>query len=145
MPSNFATYDPKEVRIILGDNPINGFADGTFVEVEFDEPQWNKVTGADSFVSRSKTNNYSGSVTITLLSTSPGNDVLNSLWQKDRRNNDGVVSLLVKDASGRTRWSSQHAWVRQMPNQPFSKETESREWVIDCAALIGHVGGNQED
>ena len=141
----FATYDPKEVKVVLGDNPITGYADGTFVEIEFDEQQWNKVTGADGLTSRSKTNNYAGTVTITLLATSPGNDVLNALWQKDRRNNNGVVPLLIKDASGRTRWSSQHAWVQQMPSQSFSKDTEEREWIIDCAELRGNIGGNQEE
>lgn len=140
--AGFATYDSSEVQVIVGGNPITGFADGTFVEIEFDEQQFNKVTGADSFTSRSKTNNYGGSITITLLATAPGNDVLNDIFHRDRRNNNGVVPILIKDASGRTRWSAQHSWIQQMPTQSFSKETEERAWILDCAELIGRIGGN---
>jgi hypothetical protein len=139
----FATYDPKQVQVILDGNPITGFADGTFVEIEFDEQAWNKVTGADNLVSRSKTNNYAGTVTVTLLATSSGNDVLNALWQRDRRSNTGAVPFLVKDATGRTVWSAEHAWVQQQPAQAFSKETEERAWTLDCAELFGNTGGNQ--
>lgn len=139
----FASYNPKDVVVTLGGNPISGYVDGTFVEVEYDEDQWAKVSGADGLVSRAKSNNYSATVTISLQATSVGNDVLNSIWQEDRRNNNGVVDLQVKDASGRTVWSGNKAWIRKMPNQAFSKSVEAREWVIDVAELRGAIGGNQ--
>ena len=139
----FASYDPKQVQVIVDGNPITGFADGTFVEVEFDEQQWNKVTGADGLTSRAKTNNYAGTITVTLLATSNGNDIMSALWNRDRRNNTGVVNVLIKDATGRTVWSSPQSWVQQMPTQGFSKDTEERAWVIDCANLAGNAGGNQ--
>lgn len=141
--ASFATYDPADVHITFGGQPIHGFADGTFVEVDFDEDQWNKVTGADAHTARAKTNNYSGSITITLLATSAGNDVLNSFWQADRRANNGVVPISIIDKQGNTRWSATYAWVRKMPLQGFAKEVETREWVIDCAELLGDAGGNQ--
>ncbi|PZQ49755.1 MAG: hypothetical protein DI556_09800 [Rhodovulum sulfidophilum] len=140
---SFATYDPAEVYITFGGQPITGYADGTFVEIEFDEQQWNKVTGADGHTSRAKTNNYAGTITITLLATSAGNDILNSFWQADRRNNAGVVPISVLDKLGNTKWAAAYAWIRQMPTQGYSKETETREWVIDCAELLGSAGGNQ--
>ena len=139
----FASYDPKQVQVIVDGNPITGFADGTFVEVEFDEQQWNKVTGADGLTSRSKTNNYAGTIVITLLATASGNDILSALWNRDRRNNTGVFNALIKDATGRTVWSSGQTWIQQMPTQGFSKDTEERSWVLDCANLAGHAGGNQ--
>lgn len=140
---SFATYDPAEVHIALGGQQISGYADGTFVQIEFDEQQWNKVTGADAHTARAKTNNYAGAVTITLLATSAGNDILNSFWLADKRNNGGAVPLSVIDKQGNTRWSARFAWIRQMPTQGFSKEVETREWVLDCAELIGGAGGNQ--
>lgn len=145
MPDNkgFAQYDPAEVQIIVDGNPLSGYADGTFCEIEFDEQQWNKVVGADGLVSRSKTNSYSGTITVTLLQTSNGNDILSALWNKDRRSNTGVFSVLIKDSLGRTRASAEKGWIQQIPNQTFSKETESREWTIDCANLFVTVGGNQ--
>ena len=138
----FATYDPKEVHLILDGIPVTGFADGTFIKVTFDENQWNKKTGADGHTARAKSNNYAGTVTATLMGTSSGNDVLNALWQRDRRNNTGKVDMLVRDMQGRTVWSSKHAWVQKMPDQTYGKEVENREWVLDCANLVGAAGGN---
>ena len=141
----FASYDPKDVHIIVDGNPITGFADGTFAVVSFDEQQWNKKVGADGHVARAKSNNYSGTVTVTLLATGLGNDVLNQLWQRDRRTNDGAKSLLIKDMQGRTVWSAKQAWVQQMPDQGYGKEIEDREWVLDCANLLGQAGGNVQE
>lgn len=139
----FAQYDPGQVTVIIGGSPISGFADGTFVSVSFDEQQWNKVTGADGLTQRSKTNNYAGSITITLMNGSASNDVLDQIWQDDRHNNGGAVGVLIKDLSGRTIWQAENGWVQQMPDQAFSKDTENRDWVIDCDALNGNAGGNQ--
>ena len=138
----FAQYDSKQVLVIVGGAPISGFADGTFVEVAFDEQQWNKVTGADGLTQRSKTNNFAGNITITLMNGSNGNDALSALWNADRISNQGVVPVLVKDLSGRTLWAAENGWVQQMPNQAFGKDATERSWVIDCDDLIGVAGGN---
>jgi hypothetical protein len=69
-------YDPAQVIVALGGTTISGYADGTFVEVAFDEQQWNKVTGADGATQRSKTNNYTGTITLTLLNGAASNDFL---------------------------------------------------------------------
>lgn len=139
---SFASYDASQVIVTFAGSIISGYADGTFVTVEFDEQQYNKVTGADGLTQRSKTGNYAGSVSITLLNGSASNDVLSVAWNSDRVNNSGKGALLVKDLSGRTLWQAKNAWVRQMPSQGFGKDAENREWVMDCDALSGQAGGN---
>ena len=139
----FANYDVSQVAVIVGGVPMEGFADGTRVTVEFDEEQFTKVTGSDGLTTRSKSNNYAGNVTITLQQSSRSNDVLSGLWNADRVNNAGVVPILIKDNSGRTLWAAEHAWVQQMPSQEFGKESSDREWVLDTDKLTGIAGGNQ--
>ena len=138
----FAQFDPKLVILAVGGAPISGYADGTFVEVAFLEAQWATVTGADGLTQRTKSNNYSGTVTVTILSTAASNDVLSALWNVDRYSSAGAVPLLLKDVSGTTLWASPRAWIEQMPNQAFSKTAESRAWVIACSDLTGAAGGN---
>ena len=139
----FVTYDVNRVAVIVGGIPMEGFADGTRVTVEFDEEQFTKITGTDGLTTRSKTNNYAGKVRITLQQTSRSNDVLSGLWNADRVNASGVVPVLVKDDSGRTFWTSEHAWVEKMPDQEFGKESSDREWVLETGKLVGIAGGNQ--
>ena len=138
----YAQYDPNQILLIVGGAPISGYVDGTFIEVAFDEQQYNKVTGADGMTQRTKTNNYAGTITCTLRNTSAGNDALSALWNVDRVSGAGAVTAIVKDLSGRTLWAAQHAWIQQMPSQGFSKDAEDRAWVLDCDALVGHAGGN---
>lgn len=138
----FASYDPKQVNVIVGGAPIGGYADGNFVEITFEEEQFKKVTGADGLTSRAKTNNHSGSISITLQATSSSNDVLSLLWNADRRTNGGVVPILVKDSSGRTLAAAAHAWIKKLPDVAFGKEISERTWEFDCAELEIFVGGN---
>jgi len=138
------TYDPKDVRIVVGGFPIGGFADGTFLNLEMDEDSFSKETGADGETARAKSNNNGGSATLTLMQTSPSNDVLSGFAQADRLSNAGVVPLLIQDGSGRTTLFSATAWVRKRPAASFSKEIEEREWVLDLADVDYFVGGNPE-
>jgi hypothetical protein len=138
----FATYDPKQVHVIIGGAPIGGFVDGTFIDVNFDEEQFKKVVGADGLVSRAKTNNHSGQIAITLQATSSSNDVLSLIWNADRRASAGVVPVLVKDSSGRTLFAAAHAWIQKHPDASFSKDIGERKWVFDCDELEVFAGGN---
>lgn len=140
---SFAEYDASQVTVVFNGAILSGYADGTFVTVNFDEQQWNKTTGADGLTQRSKTGNYAGNVSVTLLNGSASNDVLSAAWNADRVGNNGKGPLIVRDLSGRTIWSAKNAWVQQMPSQGFGKDAENREWVLDCDELFGTAGGNE--
>ena len=139
----FATFDVNKVAVIVGGVPLEGFADGSRVTVEFDEQQYTKVTGSDGLTTRSKSNNYSGNITVTLQQSSRSNDYLSGLWNVDRVRDAGVVPILIKDDSGRTLWTAGNAWVQQMPSQDFTKEVSERAWILDVDELKGFAGGNQ--
>lgn len=136
------TYDPKLVVCIVGGVPISGFADGTFISVERDNDTFSKVSGADGIVSRAKSNDRAGAITITLAQTSPSNDILTGFALADENANAGVVPVLVQDFNGTTVLVSAFAWVKKPPTMEFSKEITDREWVMDCADLNVFAGGN---
>jgi hypothetical protein len=142
MSAGVYTYASDEVRVVVGGVPMSGFADGTFVTIARDEQAFQKTTGADGSVSRAKTANRSGIITITLQQTSPSNDVLSGYMLADEASGDGIVPILIKDTSGRTLHFSPSAWVQQMPDNEFGKDVSEREWVMDCARIDSFVGGN---
>ncbi|PWU04930.1 MAG: DUF3277 domain-containing protein, partial [Verrucomicrobia bacterium] len=77
------TYDPKNIICTINGAQISGYTEATFIEVVRDSPTWTKVVGADGLVTRGKTNDFSGTLTLTLKQSSPSNDVLSGLLALD--------------------------------------------------------------
>jgi hypothetical protein len=138
------TFDPKQCLVIIGGVPMSGFADGTFVSIERTSDTFTKVSGADGIVSRAKSNDRSGTLTLTLAQTSPSNDVLSGFAIKDEMAGAGIVPILVKDLSGRSIYIAAFGWVKKPPTGEFGKEIANREWTLDLADLDMFAGGNAD-
>ena len=123
---------------------MSGFSDGTFLEIDRNEPTWNLVVGADGLVTRGKTNNFSGTLTLTLKQSSPSNDVLSGIMAIDEATNSGVVPVLVKDLSGNSIYFSARAWVTQYANSIFGKDINDRQWILSLDEADMFVGSNSE-
>ena len=136
------TFDPATVIVSIGGTPMSGLADGTFVMVSRDEDIFSKVSGADGEVSRAKSNNRSGSLTLTLMQTSMSNDVLSAIAVLDEISNTGIVPVFVKEIGTSTILMAGEGWVKKMPDVSYSKEIENREWVLDLAIVNMFEGGN---
>ena len=137
-----STYVPEDILVIVGGAIIDGYADGTFINVERDEDTFSKKTGANGRTTRTKSSNKSGSITLTLQQTSPSNDVLSAFHAIDEQTANGVIPVLIKDKRGTSLYSSPAAWVKKPAAASFAKESENREWTLDCADLEGFTGGN---
>lgn len=145
MSSKFQAYDPAQVIVTVGARSLSGFADGTFIRVSRDMDSFTKYVGSDSVVARTKTNNFSGSITITLMQTSPDNDYLTQLLQASEILNiqaAGIFNIKVTDKTGTSVFSAANAWIRKPPEVEYSREFSTREWVIDVDRLEMSVGGN---
>jgi hypothetical protein len=137
-----STYDPQKVVLTIGGAIMGGFADGTFITAQREGDSFTKVTGADGRTSRAKSSDKSGNVVLTLLQTSPSNDVLSAIIAADEISGAGVVPLICKDAGGTTILFSGTAWIRKPANVEFGKEITNREWTIDVADFSMIVGSN---
>lgn len=136
------TYDPKEVILTVGGVPIGGFADGTFIAFERASDSYSKISGADGEISRAKSNDKSGQLTVTLAQTSDSNAVFSGIQLLDEKSNKGVVPVLLKEVNGLTTIFSGRGWVRKPANVEYGKEISNREWVMDLAESDVFVGGN---
>ncbi len=138
------TYDAAQVIISVGGIPLSGYTDGTFIEVARDEATWTKIVGADGIVTRGKTNNRSGTITVTLKQSSPSNDVLSGFLIADELANSSVVPILIKDLSGDSIYFAAQGWVSAFANSTFAKEITDRTWTISTAEMDVLVGQNSE-
>ena len=138
------TFDPAQVVLTVGGVPIGGYADGTFISVERNEDTFTPVSGADGVVSRAKSNNKTGTITVTLAQTSPSNDVLSGFAVADELTNTGIVPVLCKDNSGRSVHFSALGWIQKPPTAEYGKEISNREWVLYLADYTPFNGGNAD-
>lgn len=136
------TYDPKNVIVTIGGVPMSGYSDGTFLEITRNEPTWNLVVGADGLVTRGKTNNFSGSMVITLKQSSPSNDVLSGFMAIDEANNTGVFPILVKDLSGNSIYFGGNCWITKYADSTFGKDISDRTWTLNLDVADIFVGSN---
>jgi hypothetical protein len=128
------TYSPGDVALSIGGNIITGYADGTFITVERETDAMTKVVGSDGEVSRTRSANYSGMLTLTLKQTSDGNRILGAYLLDDESDGSGVFDVLLADNLDNKIFSSE-GWCRKGPNEEFSNEETNREWVIDLARI----------
>lgn len=135
------TYDPKEILAVFNGILITGYAEDSFLSAAMDEDAFTKKTGAGGEVVRTRSNNRGGSVTFTLMQSSPVNDLLSAMGIGDRLAGSGVGPLSVKDNLGTTVIAAENAWIKKVSDVEFGKEAGSREWVIDCEALEIFSGG----
>jgi hypothetical protein len=137
------TYDPKQVIITFGAHIFSGFADGEFITITPTSERFTKMSGADGEVARSKSNDNTHEVTITLLQTSISNQYLSGIVALDRFGNAGKAPLKITDLSGNALFIWNEAWIRQPPDVSFDKEITERAWVFDTGQVVSEVyGGN---
>ncbi len=136
------SYSPDKVQIVFAGEIVSGYSDGTFVTVARDNPSFTSGTGADGEGWRAKSNDKSGTITITLLQTSSSNDAFSALVALDESTGDGVAPFLMKDNSGRSLYSAETAWIEKPADGGFARGGSDREWVIKTDKLNMFTAGN---
>lgn len=138
-----STFDPKKLSVIVAGARVTGFADGTFVEIEEMSDGVTSQAGADGEVMRVMSTDPRHRITITLQQGSKANQVLSALRDADRvSSGGGAFPVYIQDLTGTTLFTASQAWIVKKPNASFSKQVESRAWVIETADAINNLGGN---
>ncbi len=140
----FHNYDFKSVIPVFGVAQIQGFADGTGIEVSLDDDLFSDYTGADGDFTRSRRHGMVGKVKFTLAQSSPSNDVLTVIMLADIAANAGVLPFLLKDIGGTTDVFSAYGYILKPPDLTFGKDVSTREWVIRLSQVIIKPGGNSQ-
>lgn len=140
--SNLLSYSPEDVTIILAGFQVEGYIDGTFISIAKDIAPFTSTTTADGIIARRYINSQSYTMTITLHSASPYNDILTKLWQIDEFTQKGKFPVIVKDQIGSSLFISATSWIEGLPIMDFANSITERVWTIKCAQAVVNIGGN---
>ena len=73
MSKKIKTYNPKEVTVSCGSHIVEGFADDSFITIEFNGDGITKKVGCDGEIARAVSPDDTAKVKIVLLQTSDSN------------------------------------------------------------------------
>jgi hypothetical protein len=108
-----STYDASQSTVTVKGRYITGFAEGSFVEWEKDEDNFDTKVSPQGEVGIAKRNNSLGTITITLMQTSPDvaffNNLANTMekfpiWVQSngdvKEKVGGTLAMVLKPADG---------------------------------------------
>ncbi len=133
-------YDPKEVTLVFGGALITGYAEGSFINIEYNGDLFALAVGSDGEGTRSKSNNSSARITVTLMSGSVGNRLLGAALSADKAAGAGAVPLVVTDLSTGSSFAAEGAWVVRDPGIDFQTEGQPIEWILEAHELQSFYG-----
>lgn len=139
------TYSPDDVQVLIaGVIPVEGLAEGTFVEIKKDIMPYTSVRAADGTVGRLRKTNSTYSVDITVMAGSPVNDLFTKIWLIDEQFGLGKFPLLVRDSLGTGYFFSATTWIEIIPSLSYGTDMPTRTWGLRSNQGNMNVGGNDD-
>lgn len=136
-------YDPAGVALSIGGSLMSGFEDGTFITVARNTALFNKKVSADGTnVIRTRINDRTATLTLTLQQGSPSNLILSHLATRDEARLDGVVSVSLTDVnSPDTQFISSKAYVDKPADGEYATNATGRRWTLQLVEVPMVHGG----
>ena len=121
-----AIYDPTETKISWGIPLTAGIADGTFLEVSFDDPAATIQTGSDGSEVITRMHGKKGKAKLTVQAKSPVNDYLSTQAAAWRNKDGGVFPFFVKDNTDNSLALAKTAVIEKCADLKRGKEHSAR-------------------
>ncbi|MHA6481062.1 phage structural protein [Paenibacillus sp. strain BS8-2] len=122
-----ATYDAKTVTVTVGGVYITGFGE-SMIEAEKDEENYTVTVGAQGDTVRSKVNNPLGTITMTLLQSSPQVAYLDDLAASGTL----VPISIIYAGPPKESITVTQAFVKKPAARTYGSEAEDREYEFQC-------------
>lgn len=124
------TYNPRKVTCSLGNHIVTGYADDSFIEIEYAGDGTSYVVGADGETARSIDPSKVHTVKLALLQTSRSNSYLQKMYDKDQKDGTGTFPVNINDLIGNEKFTGGVAWVTKPATWSRGKTQGNREWEI---------------
>ena len=142
----FKTWNVNDLAISLNAVPLDagGYGEDELLSIDWDEDWYAKTRGGDGSVTRTQTNQFGGTATLTYAQTANANDRLSAILAADILTKNGAAAGVFKavDTEGRLVVLAERAWVMGPPPLKLGKTVQVYAWKIDFAfARTSFFGG----
>lgn len=126
-------YNHKKVTLALGNHIASGFADDSFISIEYAGDGNSYISGADGEVCVSVDPSSVYTVKVSILQRSKTNAYLKKMYEKMQSTGNGFFAVTVKDLVGNEKFSASTGWVMKPASKTYGKAQNNREWEIVVA------------
>lgn len=131
MPALIGSYSPQDVSITVNGTPLQGFAEGSMINFDFDTDAAIMTEGADGNASVAvKKGNRKGTLKVALMQTSLSNDVLTALNLAQKVGTAAFFAVQIVNLQGGESLLIPRAVIGKEPTLSYTDQVESREWTI---------------
>ena len=130
------TYSPSDVILTVGGYQLTGWQS---ISISRTVKGFTVIRGIRGKNTRVPNVDTSATITISLLQTSQGNDVLSYIHELDLNEGTGRIELMLKDNSGRSVFSSNEAYITGYPTSTYSGQFEYRNWEFFLQSTSTYV------
>jgi hypothetical protein len=136
-------FDPDQVQTLFVGVPLEGFAEDSMIDWEWDVEAFKLVRGVDGQITRSKVLGRTATVTVHLMHSSRSNAYLTGIHTQDLLSpgGAGVGPFLIRDGNGASLFATDEAWIINFPNGGYGSQTTPRDWKICCVSPKVIEGG----
>lgn len=129
------TYNLKRCKVAINSIPIEGFGETDALSFEPNEDSWTLTVGGDGEKTRSRMNNDSFTITLTLMQNSAAMAVLQQAHMADILSGNAKFSLEVIDLETPEALVVPECWVMRQPTIAFARQVGEREWRLTAPSL----------
>lgn len=133
----FLNFDPATIIFTWNAILFSGFAADTFLNAEQTEDTFTYTPGINGGT-RVRGIDFSGQITVTLMTGSPTNRLLNAKYQVDKSTGLGFGPALIKHVGlgGDSLVTAVNCWIMKPPPMEITTaDGGTREWVFACADI----------
>lgn len=143
MPTGLVyTYAPDKTICLVAGVPLVGFGETAAIEISPVADLSSSKAGVDGDISRSTGTDRRAEVKITLMLTSPSNDVLSALVGVDLVVGGSLIPITVQNLLMRDLFVAPQSWLAKRPTITYAREAGEREWTFQCLPAVWSVGGS---
>lgn len=139
-PIPLENYDPNQVFLSFMGVNIDGFEQGTFIEIDYRKDAFALKQDISGSGTRSKTNDYSAEITLTLTQRSQSNQYLSTISNLDRASGSGFGVLKCVDNLGSDLFICASAWIVKPAKVDYALESTTRVWKFQTDNLVQNQG-----